>query len=123
MTTRPLSPLTMLLSRHTRRRDFITLLGGAAAALPLAARAQQGDRMRRIGVLMGMESGPDARTRIAAFRQALRESGWTDDRNVRIDVIWGPGDPEHVRADAAELVRKSPDVILAGGPVTTLELQ
>jgi hypothetical protein len=47
---------------------------------------------------MGIESGPDARTRIAAFRQALRESGWTDDRNVRIDVIWGPGDPEHVRA-------------------------
>jgi putative ABC transport system substrate-binding protein len=72
---------------------------------------------------MGIESGPDARTRIAAFRQALRESGWTDDRNVRIDVIWGPGDPEHVRADAAELVRKSPDVILAVGPVPTLELQ
>jgi putative ABC transport system substrate-binding protein len=60
-----------------RRREFITLLGGAAA-WPLAARAQQGDRMRRIGVLMGIESGPDARTRIAAFRQALRESGWTD---------------------------------------------
>src|SRR6266478_5302058 len=105
-----------------RRREAITLLGGAAA-WPLAARAQQGDRMRRIGVLMGIESGPDARTRIAAFRQALRESGWTDDRNVRVDVIWGPGDPEHVRADAAELVGKSPDVILAVGPVPTLELQ
>jgi putative ABC transport system substrate-binding protein len=105
-----------------RRREFITLLGGAAA-WPLAARAQQGDRMRRIGVIMGIESGPDARTRIAAFRQALRESGWTDDRNVRIDVIWGPGDPEHVRTDAAELVGKSPDVILAVGPVPTLELQ
>jgi putative ABC transport system substrate-binding protein len=106
-----------------RRREFITLLGGATVAWPLAARAQQGDRMRRIGVLMGIESGPDARTRIAAFRQALRESGWTDDRNVRIDVIWGPGDPEHVRTDAAELVGKSPDVILAVGPVPTLELQ
>jgi ABC-type sugar transport system substrate-binding protein len=62
-------------------REFISLFGGAAAAWPIAARAQQGDRIRRIGVLMGIESGPDARTRIAAFRQALRESGWTDDRN------------------------------------------
>jgi ABC-type uncharacterized transport system substrate-binding protein len=79
--------------------------------------------MRLIGVLMGIESGPDARTRIAAFRQGLRAAGWIDDRNVRIDVIWGPGDPEHVRTDAAELLRKSPDVILAAGPVPTLELQ
>jgi putative ABC transport system substrate-binding protein len=106
-----------------KRRAFITLLGGAAAAGPLAARAQQGERMRLIGVLMGIESGPDARARIAAFRQGLREAGWTDHRNVRIDVIWGPGDPEHVRADAAELVRTSPDVILANGPVPMLALQ
>src|SRR5207249_1740850 len=106
-----------------RRREFIALLGGAAAAWPLAAHAQLPGGTRLIGVLMGIESGPDARTRIAAFRQGLREAGWIDDRNVRIDVIWGPGDPEHVRADAAELVRKSPDVILANGPVPTLELQ
>jgi putative tryptophan/tyrosine transport system substrate-binding protein len=105
-----------------RRRAFITLLGGAAA-WPCAARAQQPERMRLIGVLMGIESGPDARTRIAAFRQGLREAGWIDHRNVRIDIIWGPGDPEHVRADAAELVRTSPDVILAAGPVPTLALQ
>jgi ABC-type uncharacterized transport system substrate-binding protein len=105
-----------------KRREFITLVGGAAA-WPLAARAQQPERMRRIGVLMGIESGPDARIRIAAFRQGLREAGWIDHRNVRIDVIWGPGDPEHVRADAAELVRTSPDVILASGPVPTLALQ
>jgi DNA-binding LacI/PurR family transcriptional regulator len=103
------------MASHIRRRTFLAALGAAAASWPLAARAQQPDRMRHVGVLMGIESGPDARTRIAAFRQALRESGWTDDRNVRIDVIWGPGDPEHVRADAAELVRKSPDVILASG--------
>jgi putative ABC transport system substrate-binding protein len=105
-----------------RRREFITLIGGAAA-WPIAASAQQPERMRRIGVLMGIESGPDARTRIAAFRRGLRELGWIDDRNIRIDVIWGPGDPGHVRSDAAELVRKSPEVILANGPVPTLELQ
>jgi putative tryptophan/tyrosine transport system substrate-binding protein len=105
------------------RRQFISLLGGAAAAWPLAARAQQPQGIRLIGVLMGIESGPDARTRIDAFRQGLREAGWIDDRNIRIDVIWGPGDPEHVRADAAELLRKLPKVILANGPVPTLELQ
>jgi putative tryptophan/tyrosine transport system substrate-binding protein len=106
-----------------RRRDFITLLGSAAAAWPLAARAQQGERMRLIAVLMGIESGPDARTRVGAFRQALRQAGWIDHRNVTIDIIWGPGDPEHVRVDAADLVRTSPDVILANGPVPTLALQ
>src|SRR5262249_49134290 len=104
------------------RRAFMSLLA-AAAAWPLAARAQQGERMRLIGVLMGVESGPDPRPRIAAFRQGLREAGWIDHRNVRIDVIWGPGDAEHVGADAGELVRASPDVILANGPVPTLALQ
>jgi putative ABC transport system substrate-binding protein len=106
-----------------KRREFIALLCGSAAAWPLAARAQQGERMRRIGLLMGIESGPEARTRIAAFRQGLRELGWSDDRNLSIEVVWGPGDAEHVRADAADLVRKSPDVILTSGPVPTLELQ
>src|SRR4029453_10628030 len=101
------------MSAKLERRDFIKVIAGSIAAWPLAARAQQPERMRLIGVLMGIESGPDARTRIAAFRQGLREAGWIDHRNVRIDVIWGPGDPEHVRADAAELVRTSPDVILA----------
>ena len=91
-----------------RRREFITLLGGVAAAWPLAARAQQPEGMRLIGVLMGIESGPDARTRIAAFRQGLRAAGWIDDRNVRIDVIWGPGDPEHVRTDAADFFGNRP---------------
>jgi putative ABC transport system substrate-binding protein len=104
-----------------KRRAFLLALV-SAAAWPLAARAQQAERVRRIGVLMGIESGPDARTRIAAFRQVLREAGW-DDRHVRIEVVWGPGDPEHVRAEAAELVATSPHVILANGPVPTLELQ
>src|SRR2546430_1924921 len=82
--TEPPSPLTMLLSRHTRRRDFITLLGGAAAAWPLAARAQQRERMRRIGVLMSLAaSNPKAQGRLVAFVQGLQELGWTVGRNVR----------------------------------------
>src|SRR5262245_59262098 len=103
------------------RREFITLLGGAAAAWPLAARAQQLD-IRRVGVLMGIESNPDARARIAVSRQVLREQGWSEDRNIRIDVIWGEGDTDHVRVDAADLIRKSPDVILAVGAVPATEL-
>jgi len=106
-----------------KRREFISLLGAGAAAWPLAARAQQSGGMRLIGVLMGVESGPDARSRVAAFRQALRQAGWIGGRNVRIDIVWGAGDAEHVRADAADLLKKSPDVILANGPVPTLELQ
>jgi putative tryptophan/tyrosine transport system substrate-binding protein len=107
---------------HIRRREFITLVGGTAAAWPLAARAQP-ERMRRVGVLMGIESDPDARARVAAFRQELRQLGWSEDRDIRIDVIWGAGDADHVRTDAAELIGKSPDVILANGPVPTTELQ
>jgi putative ABC transport system substrate-binding protein len=103
------------------RREFITLLGGAAV-WPLAAYAQP-ERMRRVGVLMGIESDPDARARVAAFRQELRQLGWSEDRDIRIDVIWGAGDADHVRTDAAELIGKSPDVILANGPVPTTELQ
>jgi putative ABC transport system substrate-binding protein len=72
---------------------------------------------------MGIESGPDARARVVAFRQALRQAGWSEGRNVMIDVVWGAGDAEHVRADAADLLGKSPDAILANGPVPTLELQ
>jgi len=77
-----------------RRREFITLLG-ATAAWPFASSAQQ-DRMRLLGLLMGIESGPDARSRVAAFRRALRETGWIEGKNVWIDVIWGGGDPEHM---------------------------
>jgi putative ABC transport system substrate-binding protein len=76
-----------------RRREFITLLGGAAAAWPLAARAQQGDRVRRIGVLMGGdENDPERKRRHSAFTQALAELGWTDGRNVRMDLRWAGGD-------------------------------
>jgi putative tryptophan/tyrosine transport system substrate-binding protein len=99
-----------------RRRDFITLLGGAAAVWPLAARAQQSDRMRRIGVLNGQAANdPDAQANIAAFLQGLQQLGWTDGRNVRIDHRWAAGNPADIRKYAAELVALAPEVILATG--------
>ena len=99
-----------------KRREFITLLGGAAAAWPLAARAQQGERMRRIGVLMNLAADdPQSPVRIATFLLGLQELGWTDGRNLRIDYRWGAGDPDRYRRYAAELVALAPDVILAVG--------
>jgi len=96
-----------------KRRDFITLFGGATA-WPLAARAQQGERMRRIGVLMGIAADdPAGQVRLAAFLQGLQQLGWTEGRNVRIDIRWGAGDAERNRALATELVALAPDVILA----------
>jgi len=98
------------------RRDFITLLGGATIAWPLAARAQQPDRMRRVGVLMNLGSDDaEAQARNAAFLQGLQELGWTVGRNVRIEYRWGAGDAELFRRHASELVALAPDVILAGG--------
>jgi putative tryptophan/tyrosine transport system substrate-binding protein len=98
-----------------RRREFITLLGGAAA-WPLAARAQQPERTRRIGVLMNLPSDdPEGMARLAAFLQGLQELGWVVGRNVRIDYRWGTGDADRIRGYAAELVALAPDVILASG--------
>jgi putative tryptophan/tyrosine transport system substrate-binding protein len=98
-----------------RRRAFITLLGGAAA-WPLAARAQQPERMRRIGVLMSTTADdPLGQARIAAFLHGLQQLGWTDGRNVRIDARWSAGDADRSRRYAAELVGLAPDVILASG--------
>ena len=97
-----------------KRREFITLLGGAAAAWPLAARAQQGERMRRIGVLMGqLESDPETPPRVAAFRQALGKFGWSEGRNVAIDFRWGGGDANRMRLHAKELIGTRPDVVVA----------
>ena len=97
-----------------KRRDFITLIGGAAAAWPLAGRAQQPDRMRRIGVLMSaVESDPRELEYITAFAQGLAELGWIVGRNVRIEYRWGAGDLDRFRRYAAELVALSPDVVLA----------
>jgi putative ABC transport system substrate-binding protein len=105
------------------RRDFITLLGGAAT-WPLAAQAQQGERIRRIGVLMGYaENDPVAKTSVSAFTQALAGLGWTDGRNVRIDLRWSGGDSDRIRALAQELVGLQPDIILAGGTSATIAIR
>jgi len=99
-----------------RRREFITLLGGAAVAWPVVARAQQSERVRRIGVLAGVgASDLDAQARLAAFLQALQQLGWTNGRNVRLDVRWAAGNADDARKYAAELVALGPDVILAHG--------
>jgi putative ABC transport system substrate-binding protein len=103
-----------------RRRAFIGLVGGAAA-WPLAARAQQPDRMRRIGVLMaGTADDPDWKARIAAFQQSLQQLGWSDRRNVHIDTRWATTKPDDIRKHAAELVALAPDVILAGTGTATV---
>src|SRR5215831_12570682 len=107
-----------------KRREFITLLGGTAVGWPLAARAQQRERMRHIGVLMNLTADDaEGQGRLAAFLQGLREAAWSVGRNVRIDLRWGAGDPELYRSYAAELVGLTPDVILASGAIVVLELQ
>src|SRR5262245_19194477 len=107
-----------------KRREFITLLGGAAA-WPLAASAQQpGDRVRRIGVLMpGDENDPVWKIRLSAFAQALADLGWADGRNVRMDFRWAGGDLNRIRALAQELVGLQPDILLASATATTVALQ
>jgi putative ABC transport system substrate-binding protein len=106
------------------RRDFITLLGGASAAWPLAARAQQGDRVRRIGVLMAFdENDPEQKTNFSAFTQALAGLGWTDGRKVRMDLRWSGDYTNRIRALAQELVRSQPDIIVANSTPATVALQ
>jgi putative ABC transport system substrate-binding protein len=107
-----------------RRRDFIAVIGGAAALAPLAALAQPSDRMRRIGVLMGTAADdPESQTRFAAFAQGLAQLGWVDGRNVRIDTRWATTNPDDIRRHAAELAALAPDVILsATGTLTVAPL-
>jgi putative ABC transport system substrate-binding protein len=106
-----------------RRRDFITLLGGAAA-WPLAAHAQQGDRVRRIGLLMwGDENDPEQKRRLSALTQALADLGWTEGRNVRMDLRWGRGDANRTRAFAQELVGLKPDIIVTNTTPATAAVQ
>jgi putative ABC transport system substrate-binding protein len=103
-----------------KRREFITLIGGAAAAWPLAARAQPSDRVRRIAVLMSIaESDLIAGGRVAAFEEGLRSLGWSIGQNVRVDWRWAAGDPNRMKAHAAELVAMKMEVIVANSPQVT----
>jgi putative tryptophan/tyrosine transport system substrate-binding protein len=102
-----------------RRREFITLLGGAAAAWPLAASAQQGERIRQLGVLVPLvENDAFARAQVSAFITALREAGWSEGRNFRLETRWAGPTPTDIRRHAAELVAQQPDVVLAYGSST-----
>src|SRR6266481_7901572 len=104
-----------------KRREFIKAAAGSVAVWPLAARAQQGDRVRRLAVLMGVEeSDPEAKAQLAGFTQALAQLGWTEGSNLRMEVRWGGGsDVDRARSLAKELVALKPDVILSQGtPVT-----
>src|SRR5437016_5607689 len=107
-----------------RRREFITLVGGAAATWPLAAPGQQPSRIRRIGVLR-TEAADDlaGQTHVAAFLQGLEHLGWSVGRNVTIDMRWGAGDANRIRQYAAELVALPADVIVAQGTATVLATQ
>src|SRR5436190_8252671 len=108
---------------QSARREFFTLLGGAAA-WPLAARAQQGDRMRRIGVLMLYpESDPQGQLRATAFRQGLEKLGWVVGRNIQLDFQWGFGDAAWIQSAAGQLLRLMPDVILANGTPAARTMQ
>ena len=121
MTTPPLSPLTLLLSRHTRRREFITLLGGAAAAWPLAAWAQQGGKLPTIGVL-----GSDAaawQPYTAALVERLRQLGWIEGRTIAIEYRWSQARPERAAEIAAEFVHLKVDIVVTSGPHVATVMQ
>ena len=105
-----------------KRREFITLLGGAAA-WPIAARAQQPERVRLVGILMGTTDNAEARSRITAFLQALQELGWIEGRTVQIDLRWGGRSSESIAAQARELTQLKPDVIFAGPTNALIPLQ
>ena len=104
-----------------KRREFISLLAGAAVAWPLAAHAQQPERMRRIGVLMGAAADdPESQARFASFAQGLAQLGWTDGRNMQIDTRWATTNADDIRRHAAELAALAPDVLLAGTGTATV---
>src|SRR5262249_59756791 len=110
------------MASYIGRRKFLATLGGAVA-WPLAAQAQQSERMRRIGVLGLDEDDPAAKLRVSAFTQALAELGWTDGRNVRIDFRWAGVDINRIRALAQELVGSQPHIILASSPPAVAAVQ
>ena len=121
--TEPPSPLRMLLSRHTKRREFITLLG-SAAAWPRAARAQQRERMPHVGLLAPFaESDRQGQARVTAFRQRMSQLGWAEGRNIQIDYRWSGGEADRARDYAAELVALAPAAIVANGTPLVAALQ
>jgi putative tryptophan/tyrosine transport system substrate-binding protein len=105
-----------------KRREFITLLGGAAASWPLAGRAQQFEPLRRIGVLMTTADDREGRRRLSAFREGLEKRGWAEGKNISIDVNWSVSDPERTRSVVNELIGRAPDLILASGTPATSAL-
>jgi putative ABC transport system substrate-binding protein len=106
------------------RREFIAVLSSAAAARPLAARAQQADRMRRLGVLMNRAADdPRGQAELAAFQQDLQQLGWSDGRNLRVDTRWGGNDVDRDRGYAAELVALAPDLLFANGTLSVAALR
>src|SRR5262249_35962951 len=106
-----------------RRREFIALLSSSAVAWPLAARAQQGERMRRIGVFFDLaKDDPESKSRLGALVEGLQQLGWSEGRNLRIDTRWGAGGADSFRGYAAELVALAPDVMIASG-ATLVALQ
>src|SRR5262247_2364203 len=111
------------MASYIGRRELLAALGGAAAAWPLVARAQQGERVRRIGVLMVSADDPEGQARLTAFLQGLQQSGWTDGRNVRIDYRWAAGNAGHFYRYAEELLALAPDVILASATPSVQALQ
>jgi putative tryptophan/tyrosine transport system substrate-binding protein len=107
-----------------KRREFIALLGGAAVAWPLAARAEQSQGVRRIALFpLGAEGDPEAHTYVRALRETLERLGWIDGQNIRIDIRWESGDAGRVQADVTGALSLAPDVIVSGGTVYTRELQ
>jgi putative ABC transport system substrate-binding protein len=107
-----------------RRREFLGFLGGAATTWPLVARAQQSERVRRVGVLSGLgENDPQGRARIGAFQEELQKLGWTVGRNLELDVRWAGASAEHLQTMPVELVKLAPDVILASATVSLAALQ
>jgi putative ABC transport system substrate-binding protein len=103
------------------RREFITLLGGAAA-WPTAARAQQGDRMRRIGVLATSAETTEARTRVATFLQTMHNLGWREDQTLRVDIRWVGSDPQRIQSETADLLARKPEVIVSGTSVAIAQV-
>jgi putative ABC transport system substrate-binding protein len=107
-----------------RRRNFIKVIAGAAAAWPLAAGAQQGEPMRRVGILLQYPDGDaEGRANIAAFQRGLQDLGWTDGRNIRFDIWWAGGDPDKTRTFAKELIGTKPDVIVPSSNLVTTIVQ